>query len=281
MLKMVLNSNEYKNLDAVGKEKKLLSFFHSSLFSNLSPDEKLILLQELENVEASKQKRESFEVVAHKPKDILMDAGLSINSKKIYFSEEILFEGMHEIYSTLTKTRFSEKIEGLNLFLLDCLFHEEFHILFNNCLLKCEQDVETLYRELKEYSVYMETHDISEKQQQEDIKMSFYRYITNPNEHYAFKYAYNNVINTFSSLNCTFGVDPNISSYLQDIEKLKKNTCLSFTYETGMNLNYNEIYEYLLDVWIQIFSNGMGYTKEEVVTDLSLTKTMMSQYHVY
>ena len=61
MLKKVINSNVYQNSDVIEKERKLFLFFHSSFFSSLLPEERLTLLQELENIEAQKQKRPTYQ----------------------------------------------------------------------------------------------------------------------------------------------------------------------------------------------------------------------------
>ena len=112
-------------------------------------------------------------------------------------------------------------MEGLNIRLLDSMLHEQFHALFHHLICGLNQGEGELYRELKEYKTYFDCHEVTERQQQADIRKEFYLYITNPDEYYAFEYAYENTLNIFRYINGRYGFDDSlvvikITKYVQE-----------------------------------------------------------------
>ena len=61
MINKIIRSRDYMNFDAIGKECELFYLFHSSGFSSLKPEQRLTLLQELENIEAKKMAVKALE----------------------------------------------------------------------------------------------------------------------------------------------------------------------------------------------------------------------------
>ncbi len=287
MLNKVMRSRKYINSDIIGKETKLFYLFHSSVFSSLEPFERLALLQELENVEAEKQNRKPYEVVSDKRDVRLMNAGIILGkdgkSGKILFNEKYIFEGKEEVYNPETKEITYKEVDGFNLCLLDSMLHEQFHALFHHLILELNQGEGELYRELKEYKTYFECHEVSEKQQQADIKKAFYLYIANPDEHYAFKYAYENVLNIIQYLNNQHGYENSVDSYKDRQRRIRLMTEKSFLDDTGVATSYEEIYKILLSDWIFKFAQQNEYTPHTVSNDIynSKSKKLLDHYHVF
>lgn len=285
MIDKIIRSRDYMNFDAIGKERKLFYLFHSSVFSSLKPSQRLALLQELENVEAEKQNRKPYEVVFDKKDGRLMNAGIILGKDgkpgKILFNEKYIFEGKEEVYDPKTKEITYKDVDGFNLCLLDSMLHEQFHALFHHLILELNQGEGELYRELKEYKTYFDCHEVSERQQQADIKKAFYLYITNPDEYYAFEYAYENTLNIFRYLNGRYGFDDSIGSYKDHQICTRRMAEQSFLYDTGVVSNYEEIYKILLNNWALKYAQQNGYTANSVMHDISNSKKLLGHYHVF
>ena len=122
------------------------------------------------------------------------------------------------------------------------MLHEQFHALFHHLICGLNQGEGELYRELKEYKTYFDCHEVTERQQQADIRKEFYLYITNPDEYYAFEYAYENTLNIFRYLNGRYGFDDSIGSYKDYQICTRRMAEQSFLHDTGVVSNYEEIY---------------------------------------
>ena len=281
MLKKVINSNVYQNSDVIEKERKLFLFFHSSFFSSLLPEERLTLLQDLENIEAQKQKRPTYEVIVGEANKRLMNAGVVHKTGKIILNERYLFEGKEEMYNPSTKEIVYTDVKGFNLRLLDTILHEQFHVLFHHIISELEPDKGEIYRELKEYKTYFECHKVTEKQQRSDIKRGYYLYITNPDEYYAFKYAYENVLRIFDYFYEQYGVDSSMSDYKDYQKQTRAITEQSFFYDTGVQLSYEEIYKTLLTDWILKFAQRNCFNSYDVIHDVDKSKKLLDHYHAF
>ena len=119
----IKSSKKYKSLNPYQKENLLVQLFHMSNFSQLKKEDRIVLLQELENVNAKKMKRVSEQfVVLNSNKDSLMDMGNDFIHKKLYVDKKFLLEGKKK---TITPKEIQEvQIPYLHIELLDCLFHE-------------------------------------------------------------------------------------------------------------------------------------------------------------
>lgn len=285
MLKKVINSNFYQDSDIIEKEKKLFSFFHSSIFSSISVEERLALMQELENVEAKKQSRPIYNVTAGQANGRLMNAGVVFHTKekpgKIIFNRKYLFEGKEEVYNPTTKEIVYTNVKGFNMRLLDTVLHEQFHALFHHILSELDPNKGEIYRELKEYKAYFACHVVTEKQQQSDIKKGYYLYITNPDEYYAFKYAYENVLRIFEYLYSQYGIDASIENYKNYQKQTRAITEKSFFNDTGVQVNYEEIYKILLNNWALKFAQNNGFNTHEVLYDIGKSKKLLDRYHIF
>lgn len=285
MINKIIRSRDYMNFDAIGKECELFYLFHSSGFSSLKPEQRLTLLQELENIEAKKQNRKPYKVVSDNKDERLMNAGIIFgkNGKpgKILFNEKYIFEGKEKTYNPITREKTYEEVEGLNIRLLDSMLHEQFHALFHHLICGLNQGEGELYRELKEYKTYFDCHEVTERQQQADIRKEFYLYITNPDEYYAFEYAYENTLNIFRYINGRYGFDDSIGSYKDYQICTRRMAEQSFLHDTGVVSNYEEIYKILLNNWALKYAQQNGYTVNSVMHDISNSKKLLDHYHVF
>ena len=95
MINKIIRSRDYMNFDAIGKECELFYLFHSSGFSSLKPEQRLTLLQELENIEAKKQNRKPYKVVSDNKDERLMNRrifGKMVNQVKYYLMKSIFLK---------------------------------------------------------------------------------------------------------------------------------------------------------------------------------------------
>ena len=260
----LISSVKYKNLNILDQQRIVLTFFCAKNFYRLSATEKIILLQEFEKIRSCINNREVFNVKTESSKEMLFDAAVSISKNTIYFSETLIKEGKQRNQNSDGKTEYND-IEFLNLFLLDCLLHEEFHI---STFYALEQDLLSSYRELKELHIYTVVNGITNSAiQQKNINNIFYKYVMDPREYYAFKYAYDFVRKLMNT-------DVNFLRYIKSAYEMREKVEESYRNNSKESLDYEAIYPKLLFEYILKYSKHTGYSCEEIITDLAHSKSL-------
>lgn len=277
MLKYRLNSKTYIRLNIYQQENIILSYFHSSNFYNIPNHERIILLKELERIEAKKQKRQPFDVTEFNPKEMLLDAGVLYNKSKIYFNKYTLQEGVSQILTEDGSTVYSP-VPHLNLFLLDCILHEQFHII---TLKNLESQLAYQCKELKEYLIYLSNTTIEElSNQQNNVKNHYYRYITNPYEFYAFQYAQENTLAIIEQLQKKYGEEKNINLYLEEINRTKKKAINSYRNEFGITIHFDDLWEKLMNNEILNFSQIHNLDYQELKQEINNSKKLTHKFKI-
>ena len=260
----LISSEKYKNLNVLDQQRIVLTFFYAENFYKLSVPEIIILLQEFERIKSIIDNREEFRIKIEESKEMLFDAAVSIPKNTIYFSEALIKKGKQRKQNYDGKTEYKD-IEFLNLFLLDCLLHEEFHI---STFYALEQDLLSSYRELKELHMYTVVNGITNSViQQKNISNSFYKYIMDPREYYAFKYAYDFVRKLMNT-------DINILRYIKSVYEMREKVEESYRNNSKESLDYETIYSKLLFEYILKYSKYTGYSCEEIIADLADSKSL-------
>lgn len=133
-IEKMINSRRYKSLNFYQKEKIIIQLFHSSNFYSINSYNRIILLQEFENIRAKIEKRESFKIIVlsheYKFNELLMDMRTVISQKKIFIRKSLLENAIRQFIIDNKSGIQKVKVEDLNLFLLDCLLHEQYHTRF-------------------------------------------------------------------------------------------------------------------------------------------------------
>lgn len=260
----LISSEKYRNLNILDQQKIVLTFFYAENFYKLSKFEKIMLLQELERIRSNITNREMFNIEIEDSKEMLFDAAVSMQKGTIYFSEVLIRDGKQRKQSVNGKIKY-EDIEFLNLFLLDCLLHEEFHI---STFYALEQSLLEHYRELKELHIYTIVNGITNSSiQQKNISNSFYKYVMDPREYYAFKYAYDFVRKLMNN-------DANILKYIKSVYNMREKVEESYKNYAKESLDYEAIYFKLLFEYILKYSIYTGYGCEEIIADLADSRSL-------
>lgn len=260
----LISSEKYKKLNILDQQKIVLTFFYAENFYKLSESEKIVLLQEFERIRSCINNREVFNVKIEGSKEMLFDAAVSIPKNTIYFSETLIKEGKQRNQNNDGKMEYKD-IEFLNLFLLDCLLHEEFHI---STFYALEQGLLSCYRELKELHMYTVVNGITNSSiQQKNINNNFYKYVMDPREYYAFKYAYDFVRKLMNT-------DVNILRYIKSVYDMREKVEESYRNCSKESLDYEAIYSKLLFEYILKYSKHTGYSCEEIIGDLANSKSL-------
>lgn len=277
MIKDIINSKSYKRLNIYQKEKIILSYFHSTKFSQIPNNERIILLQEFERVESLKQKRETFDVIMLEPKEQLFDAGMIYNKKKIYFNKYYLQDGLKQKYDR-TNNRINWITNPcLNLDLLDTILHEQFHIItYNNY----DRRLIHIYRELREWLIYLSIHFENIINIQDNLKNNYYHYRMEPSEFYAYKYAEENVVSNFKILENKYGKDENLELYIDFINKSHDEVVKSYYNETNILINYNELFNYIMNETILSYCQNNKLSSTDLKNEINKLKKLTNVYRI-
>ena len=277
MIKDIINSKTYKRLNIYQKEKTLLSYFHFTKFYQIPNNERIILLQEFERVESLKQKRETFDVIMKDPKEDLFDAGMIYNKKKIYFNKYYLQDGLKEIYDKTNKIITWRTNPCLNLDLLDSILHEQFHIItYKNYDRRLIHE----YREIREWLIYLSIHFENVINNQNNLKNNYYHYRMEPSEFYAYKYAEENVISIFKTLEYKYGRDENLEFYIDFINKSHDEVVKSYYDETNIIIDYNELFNHIINETILSYCQNNNLSSTDLKNEINKLKCLTKEYRI-
>ncbi len=276
----ILTDKTYQTLQLESQETFILSLFHSTNWSKIQKEDRVILLRELERIEAKKLKREPFHIKLldsnYKWDDFYMDFCVDKKNKKIYSRKNFVEDGIMQVLDDKKIKRV--KIARMNYELLDCLFHEQYHIMTDYYLKKYRTSMEDAYKEHSEYIIWGSRKGAMDVyNNQEMMRKRHYIYRMIPEEYYAFQYAEEKVQRVFCSLKEDYGEDQAYDEYLIYLKKSKESVVANY-YENCNDtslLTYDELYQKLLDSYIKDFEKecpNVSGTKEDLCIRKSIIK---------
>lgn len=281
-IEKMINSRRYKSLNFYQKEKIIIQLFHSSNFYSINSYNRIILLQEFENIRAKIEKRESFKIIVlsheYKFNELLMDMRTVISQKKIFIRKSLLENAIRQFIIDNKSGIQKVKVEDLNLFLLDCLLHEQYHINTRHSLNKYQNNQSYLKKEHKEQLLFMFARNKEREENNNNLlEGKMYLYRTIPDEYYAYLYAETKLYEYFQRLNEQLGYDENLSLYQRRCNFEKKQFELSYLYFEKQALKCEEIYHNFLNNLIEYIVAHSDNTKEEYIKDLQKSKKFIKE----
>lgn len=276
----ILHSIKYQQLSIKEQEDFILSLFHSMNWNKIKKEDRIILLRQIEKIEAQKLKREPFEIELldsdYRWDDFYMDFCVDKKNKKIYSRKNFIEDGIMQVVENGETKRV--KITRINYELLDCLYHEQYHIMTRYYLNKYQLNMEDAYKEHSEYIVWGSRNgamDIYNNKEMMQKRHYIYRMI--PEEYYAYQYAEEKVQKVFQRLKSSYGEDASYDNYLLYLEKTKESVVANYYENTNdkEHLTYDEIYQKLLNSYINDFENQcqeVSGTKEDLFLRKSIIK---------
>lgn len=280
----IKTSKKYKNLNPYQKENLLVQLFHIHNFRQLKKEDRIVLLQELENVIAKKMKRpkEQFVLLDQTDTDSLMDMGNDFVHQKLYIRKKFLEEGIKQ-------TIFFDEIQYveipyLHIELLDDLFHEQFHTFLNTYVEQNAYEIvesKTYYREYIEFVLWLslkKMEDLSSYYQPTSTNYHIYRTI--PEEYYAFKYAKEKVQRIFAVLNKMYGKDPYYDTYLENVETNELEAVFSYQLASQVNedITLDTLYQNMLTQTIEEFSKAKNQSLETIQYTLKKSPSFLEKH---
>lgn len=275
----ILTSKKYKRFNPYQKEQLVLQLFHSVNWDKVRKEDRVILLQEIENIEAKKLHREPFEFVIlrndYKWNEFLMDFYINKQNKKIYSRKNYIEEG---IYQKVEDGKIREgKRLTVNFDLLDCMFHEQYHIMTHHYIKKLFMSSPTMYREHAEFLIwYSSSATKLDYNNLEMMKNRLYVYRMFPDEYYAYFYAEQKIKDTFAVLNQYYGIDANFELYLMNTQKEREHVVSSYIkdHDDVDAITYDELYQKCLNGYIHDYAEEENKTPQEVEKQLCLKRLL-------
>ena len=279
----IKSSKKYNRLNPYQKENLLVQLFHIRNFSQLKKEDRIVLLQELEYVNAKKMKRTKEQFVVLNNNDSLMDMGNNFVHKKLYIDKKFLLEGIKKTITS--KEAIQEvKIPYLHIELLDDLFHEQYHSFFNTYVDQNNSEMvenRIYYREYVEFIIWRFLKNVKDLfELYEPSSTSYHIYRTIPEEYYAFKYAKEKVQRIFETLNRMYGKDTYYDTYLQNV--LNNEMEAVFDYQVANNINeeitLDDLYQKLLAETIEEFSKATNESLETIEYTLKISPSFLNKH---
>lgn len=255
-LKEIFTQSQYRRMNPYQKEIFVTRLFHSKFFNQIRKEERKFLLKELIAVLLKKYQCSSYCMV-FLPSDYqlhenLFDMVTDVLQKKIYVRKSFVEDGLIQNgYDDLYY------IDFLNVYLLDCIYHEMYHIISRNQVVRKQTSL--LDKEFIEQLLWCLTieqnENISMMEQIAEIENQFleedilaYRMI--PEEYYAHDFAYHQVEHVFKRNTSLYGEDRNLKKYQLDVEVERSFLAEEYNHTYKTNYTFEEIYEqvYLMDI---------------------------------
>lgn len=178
----ILTDKKYKGLNVYEKEKLIIQIFHSINWVKLKKENRIVVLQELEKIEAIKNNRDfyQFEVLDndYKWETRLMDISSSYKEQKIFVRKNFIEDGIKQAITNHCIEK--KECDFLNAYLLKCLFQIQYHIMAEVYLKKLYSIV---YKEHLEYLIWILESDLDDKRVKKN--QSYYKYRMIPDKYYA------------------------------------------------------------------------------------------------
>ncbi len=248
-LKEIFMQLQYKRMTPYQKEIFVIGLFHSKNFNLIRKEERKLLLKELVSILLMKYKCNFYRIVilsnAYKLDEELFDMATDVFQRKIYVRKSFLEDGM--IQNGKDSVYY---LDFLNVYLLDCIYHEIYHIISRNQMMR--KSASLLDREFVEQLLWCLTlkqeENISMMEQIGKIENQFleenilaYRMI--PEEYYAHIFAYKQVVHAFLRNVSFYGEEKNLKKYQLDVEWEKRFLTEEYNHTYKTNYTFEEIYD--------------------------------------
>lgn len=279
-LSRLFSDYRWKNgINIFQKEKIITELFHIKNWEQIDPTNRIILLQEIENIQARKQKRSPCQLVLLNPNynfdTEFFDMMSDYNTKKIYMRRNFIEEGLKQ---NITDTGV-EKVDindRLNVELLDGVIHEGHHIWTKEKIIRIKT-IENLTLEDKELILWIQITDIERNPKLDNnfqtMKNERYLYRLTPDEYYTFKYAKDYIDMVFGMLEGKFGRDKGFQAYLKAYNKEVSDIEQLYNQNNGIYLSYEDIYKRNFLDHIEKFINEDRKKAEEILSILRINKS--------
>lgn len=205
----------WQELDIDQKKEIIYPIFHIKNWRQLNPEYRIYFLQEVENINASMQKRNACKLVLKDNMEGSIHTGPE-GSEEIYISSNYVLNGRkyHVILEENgTNTYEEENLENENVYLFCSVCHEGEHMKQKNGI---KSDINT--KEINECSLNLLANP-DKKEENNRIDASEYPifYKLQPVEYYAFLNSETMTKTVFSMLQTKFGVDEGFDKWNQEI----------------------------------------------------------------
>lgn len=282
-LRCVFLNKKYIRLNPYQKERFLLELFHSRNWCKIHSEDRIYLLQEFENVKSNIDKRKAYKIVEFSSDwhwdRYLFDMFTKHRTQIMGIRKNLLGQGIKQ--KNVDGKVIPYFISYLNLFLLDSIVHEGWHVNTKYKIAACQRDLprEHLEQILWQQSRYYIDNRTINTCIQNNKK---YLYIAKPDEFYAFRYSFNYILDAFRRLEKKYGKDENMEMYLEEDIRFKSVIEEEYFNDTKKSLSYNEIYSHYLDLYIKsLFDSDKKNDYYELLNDLgssfSLTKSILEE----
>lgn len=265
-LKKLFDSKKYKRMNSYMKEIFVSSLFHTFNFNKIDVSDRVLLLDEMDSILSKIHKRDKFKIVVlnNTTDDELFDLATDLDHKCIYVRKIFLEQGIISINDT-------DQVVGLNYHLLECIYHEAYHI-FSDSLIK-KKKVEELPREVLEYYIFfsMIKTNIGDVENTFLNNDDFLSYTMIPDEYYANKYAMSKVLEMMKRCNRAYGQDDTFKEYY--IESVASDLHAVNEYNKKNNTNYNivDMYNIYLTKYLKDYAELYEVNYQELVDELNDT----------
>lgn len=276
----IFNDDRWKyGTNIFQKEKIISTLFHSKMWRKLNPKNRIFILQEIENIQAEKQKRNPYKIVLlnenyNLDRD-LFDMMVNYNTKKIYMRCDYVEKGLKQniTYEGIRKIDINDR---LNVELLDGIIHEGYHIWTMQKAIKTKNMGNLKLEDREVILGLLIRRNIGEKRNTENnvqiMENERYLYRVEPAEYYAFKYAKDYIDKLFEVLERKYEKDEGYQNYLKyyyqeicDIEK-------KYNEDKNESLCYQEIYKKVFFEYIEKFIDKDRRKAEKVLDILKINK---------
>ncbi len=272
----ILTDKKYKGLNVYEKEKLIIKIFHSINWVKLKKENRIVVLQELEKIEAIKNNRAfyQFEVLDndYKWETRLMDIGSSYKEQKLFVRKNFIEEGIKQAIKNncVEKT----KCDFFNAYLLNGLFHAQYHIMTDVYIKKLQSIV---YKEHMEHLIWVLGGDLKDKKFKKD--QPYYKYRMVPDRYYASLYARIKMREVFSSFYQDYGLDESYSKYLHYGAELEKFVIDSYRadYNNSNVYSEEELYSIFLEEYIRKISIRESISQEDIKREIALKPSIFDK----
>jgi hypothetical protein len=277
-LKEIFTQPKYRRMNPYQKEIFVTGLFHSKNFNQIRKEEHIVLLKELKEVLLKKYRCGPYTMIVlpsdYQLHEDLFDMVTDVYKRRIYIRKSFVEDG-------IIQNGYDDAycLDFLNVYLLDCIYHEMYHIISRNQIMR--KSTSYLDREFVEqllwYLTIKHNENSSLMEQVAQIESTFleedilsYRML--PEEYYAHLFAYNQVNHAFKRNVVLYGEDKNLGKYQFDVEQEKSILVKQYNNIHKTNYTFDEIYEQVYLMNIICFSTKNEEEVREVYQKLGRKK---------
>ncbi len=273
------NNDQFQKMTLKQKEFFILNLFHDANFNRLQKQNRVIVLQLLENILACEQGRLANKIIvvddameSETEKNHLYDM-LVNHQKRQYFVRKSLIEDnrRQQYVNDSVKLVYTDVA---NLVLLESVVHESWHSTTKQKLDSIDFNIKFLKlpREYKEHilwNFYCCVNGYVDVDWALKNKES-YLYLMIPDEYYAFSYSDSYMRQALLTLEKIYGREPKLDQFLLDNSLFKQRVQTDYYLKMHKVWNVEQIYRYYLDLYIKTYCE----INEKVMTEKKLHKVL-------